>query len=46
MLNCKIAKMLSECYEKRNVNGALILLKDNMHNGILPLTKETLKLLL
>ena len=40
-----ISLKLKNLMRKRNVNGALKLLTDNMHSEILPLTKEALELL-
>ena len=42
----KISLKFKNVMSKGNVNGALKLLTDNMHSGILPLNKETLELLL
>ena len=41
----KISSKFKGVIPKGNVNGALKLLTNNMNNGILPLTDETLKLL-
>ena len=41
----KISMKFKHLMQKRNVNGALKLLTNNMSNGILPLTDETLHLL-
>ena len=42
----KISLKLKNLMSKGNVNGALKLLTDNMHSGVLPLNKETLELLI
>ena len=42
----KISLKFKNLMCKGNVNGPLKLLTDNMHSGILPLNKETLKLLI
>ena len=41
----QLSKQFAELMQKGNVNGAIKLLTNNMRNGILPLTKETLDLL-
>ena len=41
----KISLKFKNYMSKRNVNGALKLLTENMHSGILPLNKEMLELL-
>ena len=41
----KISSKFKDLMQKGNVNGALKLLTNNMSNGILPLTDETLQLL-
>ena len=41
----EISKQFAARMQKGNVNGAIKLLTNNMQNGILPLTKETIKLL-
>ena len=41
----KISTKFKHLMRKGNVNGALKLLTNNMSNGILPLTDETLHLL-
>ena len=45
MTIAKISLKFKNLMSKGNVNGALKLLTDNMHSGILPLNKETLELL-
>ena len=39
MAIAKVSFKFKNLMSKRNVNGALELLTDNMHSGILPLTK-------
>ena len=41
----KISLNFKNLLSKGNINGALKLLKDNMHSAISPLNKETLELL-
>ena len=41
----KISLKFKNLMNKGNVNGALKLLTDNMHSGVLPLTKKALELL-
>ena len=41
----KISSKFKDLMQKGNVNGALKLLTNNMKNGVLPLTDETLQLL-
>ena len=45
MTTAKISLKFKNLMSKVNVNGALKLLTDNMHSGILPLNKKTLELL-
>ena len=45
MTIAKISLKFKNLMSKENANGALKLLRDNIHSGILPLTKETLELL-
>ena len=45
MAIAKIVLKFKNLMRKGNVNGALELLTENMHSGILPLTKEALELL-
>ena len=45
MTTAKISLKFKNLMSKGNVNGALEVLTDNMHSGILPLNKETLELL-
>ena len=46
MAIAKISLKFKNLMSKGNINGALKLLTDNMHSGILPLNKETLELLI
>ena len=45
MTTAKIPLKFKNLISKRTVNEALKLLTDKMHKGILPLTKETLELI-
>ena len=45
MIIAKISLKFKNLMRKKKVNGAMKLLTDNIHGGILPLNKETLELL-